>query len=389
MGIHRDALMVAGSLAQRPLHGGHAWVLLNLLRGLERLGWEVAFVDRLEPSMWVNPSGTATTETPAFNVAYFDRVMRGFEVPRYCLLDGNNGFLAGMDREELLRFAKRSAALINVMGFLGEQEVLERVGRRVFFDIDPGFWQMWRENGHGIRFEDHDMFVTIGENIGESGCPIPTCGLSWITTPQPVVLEEWEPAPNCGDSFTSVISWRGPFGPIEHSGRTYGLRVHEFRKFLELPRRTNERFELALDIDPADERDRAALESNGWALADPVKMAGDPWSYRDYIRRSKAEFMVAKNIYVDTRSGWFSDRSICYLASGKAVLAQDTGLGDRYPIGDGLLLYSTLDEAAAGVEKIAGDHERHSRAARAIAEEFFDSDKVLKRLLDRLEIEAP
>ncbi|MGH7564070.1 MAG: glycosyltransferase [Gemmatimonadota bacterium] len=337
--------------------------------------------------MYLDAAGEET-DGPHFNVACFVHLMRAFEVPHYCLLNGRL-VLAGMEREELLQVAGQAAAVIDVMGFLGDEEVLERVDKRVFFDIDPGFWQMWRANGHGIRFEDHDAFVTVGENIGQTNCGIPTCGLRWITTPQPVVLEDWEPVPDGDGAFTSVITWRGPFGPIEHAGRRYGLRVHEFRKFFELPRRTSERFELALDIDPADELDRAALECSGWAIADPVRSAGDPWRYRDYIRRSKAEFMVAKNIYVDTQSGWFSDRSICYLASGKPVLAQDTGLRDRYPNGEGLLLFSTLDEAVEGVEEIAGDYERHSRAARAIAEEFFDSDKVLSRLLDRLDIEAP
>lgn len=380
-------IFVAGSLAQRPFHGGHAWVLLNLARGLSRLGWDVVFVDRLERSMYLDPTG-APADDPSFNVQYFESLMRAFEVPRYCLLDGDR-VQAGMDRDTVLQAADRAAAVIDVMGFLGDREILERVDRRVFFDIDPGFWQMWKDNGHAIRFDDHDAFVTVGENIGQPDCVIPTCGLEWITTPQPVILDDWSPAPNGGGAFTSVVSWRGPYGPIEHDGQRYGLRVHEFRKFLDLPRRTTERFELALNIDPSDEEDRAALEAHGWSLADPIRAAGDPWRYRDFIRGSKAEFMVAKNIYVDTRSGWFSDRSICYLASGKPVLAQDTGLGEGYPSGEGLLLFSTFEEAAAGVEEIAGDYERHARAARAIAEEHFDSDKVLGGLLDQLGIERP
>lgn len=380
-------LVVSGSLAQRPFHGGHAWVLLNLVRGLSRLGWDVVFVDRVEKSMYVDATGKPAKD-PSFNVEYFLWLMRSFDIQRYSLLNGDR-VLAGMDRDALVRAADGAAGLIDVMGFLGDQEVLDRVERRVFFDIDPGFWQMWKENGHAIRFEDHNAFVTVGENIGQPDCLIPTCGLEWITTPQPVILDDWTPATNGGGAFTSVVSWRGPYGPIEHDGQSYGLRVHEFRKFLELPQQTSERFELALDIDTSDEEDRAALEAHGWSLADPVRVAGDPWRYRDFIRGSKAEFMVAKNIYVDTGSGWFSDRSICYLASGKPVLAQDTGLRGRYPSGEGLVLYSTLEEAAAGVEEIAGDYERHARAARAIAEDHFDSDKVLRRLLDRLGIDGP
>lgn len=381
------AVIVAGSIAQQPFLGGLAWVFMHLLWGLERLGWEVTFVDRLEPGMYLQSSGRAA-ETASFNVEYFTCLMRAFGIERYSLLGPEGEALTGLDRCDLVRTARDAVAVIDVMGYLADQEILERAGRRVFFDIDPGFWQMWCENGSGVRFGGHDAYVTIGENIGRAECDIPTCGIEWITTPQPIVLSEWMPAPNPEGPFTSVVSWRGPYAPIECNGKTYGLRVHEFRKFIALPQRTEERFELALDIDPADNRDREMLSSSGWALADPLREAGDPWRYRDYIRKSKAEFMVAKNIYVDTRSGWFSDRSLCYLASGKPVLAQDTGFRDRYPTGEGLLAFSTLEEAVQGVEEITADYGRHARAARAIAEEYFDSDKVLSRLLDRLGVEA-
>ena len=383
----RPGLVVAGSVAQQPFLGGLAWVFMHLVKGLERLGWDVTFVDRLEPEMYLDAS-SGKAVTPDFNVDYFSRLMNAFGIERFSLLGPDGEALAGVERGDLLRTARDAAAVIDVMGYLGDPEILERVGQRVFFDIDPGFWHMWSENGTGVRFGDHDAYVTIGENIGRPGCAIPTCGIDWVTTPQPIVLSEWKPSPTgCDGAFTSVISWRGPYAPIERAGKTYGLRVHEFRKFVELPQRTAERLELALDIDPADARDREALEENGWVLADPIAEAGDPWRYRDYIRRSKGEFMVAKNIYVDTWSGWFSDRSLCYLASGKPVLAQDTGFRDHYPTGEGLFAFSTLEGAVEGVEEIATDYERHSRAARAIAEEFFDSDKVLGRLLDRLEIE--
>lgn len=381
-------LIVAGSVAQQPFLGGLAWVFMHLASGLKRLGWDVTFVDRLEPDMYLDPSGR-TAETPSYNVEYFTRLMSAFGVERYSLLGPDHQALAGIDRRDLIRTARDAVAVIDVMGYLADPEILERAGHRVFFDIDPGFWHMWCENGSGVRFGDHDAYVTIGENIGRPGCDIPTCGVEWVTTPQPIVLSEWEPSPPSDSAFTSVVSWRGPYGPIERAGKTYGLRVHEFRKFVSLPQRTEERFELALDIDPADARDREALESNGWMLADPRTEAGDPWRYREFIRRSKGEFMVAKNIYVATRSGWFSDRSLCYLASGKPVLAQDTGFRDHYPTGEGLLAYSTLEEAVEGIEEIAGDYERHSRAARGIAEEFFDSDKVLSRLLVRLGIDKP
>jgi hypothetical protein len=141
-----------------------------------------------------------------------------------------------------------------------------------------------------------------------------------------------------------------------------------------------------MDIDPAETADLDLLAANGWTLDDPRDAARDPWAYGDYVRRSRAEFMVAKNLYVETRGGWFSDRSICYLASGKPVIAQDTGLRDRYPGGEGLFLFSTLDEAEAAVGAVEGDYARHARAARGVAEQFFDSDCVLFKLSEKLGI---
>jgi glycosyltransferase involved in cell wall biosynthesis len=199
------------------------------------------------------------------------------------------------------------------------------------------------------------------------------------------VLDLWPEQGSTGGRFTTVGSWRGAYGPIEWDGRTYGLRVHEFRKFVELPGMSGLQFELALDIDAAETRDLDLLRAHGWALADPGRVACDPVVYQRYVAGSKAEFVVAKNLYVDTRSGWFSDRSACYLASGKPVVAQDTGLDGLYPLGEGLVTFRTVDEAAAAVREIAGDYRRHARAARELAEAYFDSDLVLANLVDAVE----
>jgi hypothetical protein len=280
--------------------------------------------------------------------------------------------------------ARHSALLLNVMGYLEDEEILAAAPVRAFLDIDPGFGQMWTELGLARPFDGHHRHVTVGTRIGADDCAIPTCGIDWVRTLPPVELSEWSVTPGGGDRFTSVASWRGPFGPIEYEGRTYGLRVHELRRFADLPGRTRASFELALDIDAADEADRQRLEEAGWVLADPRAAAGDPLRYREYVEGSSAELMIAKNLYVDTRSGWFSDRSACYLASGRPVLAQDTGIGDLLPSGEGLLTFSTLDEAAAGAEEIADDYERHSRAARELAEEHLAASRVLPRLLAAL-----
>jgi hypothetical protein len=276
--------------------------------------------------------------------------------------------------------------LLNVMGYLDDEEILERVRRRVFLDIDPGFGQMWRELGLVDAFRGHDEFVTLGRNIGRPDCAIPTCGLKWITMAQPVVLEQWpvQLLPADG-AFTSIGAWRGPNAPIEYQGRTYGLRAHEFRKFVRLPVLCpGSRFEMAFDIHPGDAKDVAHLQDHGWSLVDPKVVAGGPAEYRSYIARSKAEFMVPKQMYVETNSGLLSDRSAYYLASGRPVLARDTGISHFYPTGNGLLTFTTLDDAAAGVEAINRDWARHASAARELAVEYFDSDKVLTKLLHDL-----
>jgi hypothetical protein len=286
-------------------------------------------------------------------------------------------------REEVIARTRDSAALINVMGYLEEEEILAAAPVRVFLDIDPGFGQIWKALGLHDLFRGHDRFLTVGGRIGAADCEVPTVGLEWIPIRPPVDLAEWPVQTDRGSRFTSVASWRGAFEPLEYEGRTLGLRVHEFRRFFELPERSGSEFEVALDIDDAETRDLIPLGEHGWKLVDPGRVAADPWRYRTYIQESAAELMIAKNLYVETRSGWFSDRSACYLASGRPVLAQDTGL-DGLPAGEGLVTFSTLEEAVAGVEEIERDYERHSRAAREIAEEHFAAERVLPRMLKQL-----
>jgi hypothetical protein len=330
--VNRPSVVVGGRVAQRSGAGGHAWALRQWADGLERLGHAVAFVD---------------PDDPPGNAAHAPELV------------------------------------LNIMGSVSRDALDADAAVWAFLDIDPGYPQMWRDLELADMLAGHERFVTVGENIGRAGCRIPDCGLDWITTPPGVVLDEW-PAVREGTPFTSVCTWRNPYGTVSWQGETYGSRVHEFRKFFELPRLVDVELELALDIDAAEVDDLRALGEHGWRLVDPKAVAGTAADYRSYIQSSRAEFSVAQNMYVATRSGWLSDRSLCYLASGKPVLAQDTGFSDNYPVGEGLLAFSTLEEAAAGVEDIERNYDRHSRAARALAEEYFDAEKVLARLLDRL-----
>jgi hypothetical protein len=373
-----ETLVVAGALAQRPGYGGHTWVFLQYLLGFRQLGFDVVFVDWLSEEMCGGPVGESE------GARYLSTVMERFGLGGdYALLDERGDSVAGIDRAGLNDRLARSSFLLNVMGYLGDEELLAAAPRRVFLDIDPGFPQMWHDLGLADPFAGHDVFVTIGENIGRPGCHIPTCGIDWVRTRQPLVLDLWpEQRNSTGGRFTTVGSWRGAYGPIEWDGRTYGLRVHEFRKFVELPDTCGPQFELALDIDDAETRDLELLREHGWELVDPARVACDPVVYQRYVAGSKAEFVVAKNLYVDTRGGWFSDRSASYLASGKPVVAQDTGLDGLYPLGEGLVTFRTVEEAAAAVHEIAGDYRRHARAARELAEAYFDSDLVLANLVD-------
>jgi len=381
--MQTKSVLIAGSMAQRPGRAGHTWVFLQWLLGFRRLGFQVLLVD------WLTRDMCEGAIESSEHLHYLTGVMDRFGLAdSFSLLDRETGqAVAGLGRREVLGRAREASFLLNVMGFLDDEEILGHARRRVFLDIDPGFGQMWRELGLADVFHGHDDFVTVGGNVGRPGCSIPTCGLSWITTRQPVVLELWPARNGGGDRFTSVGSWRGPFAAIEFEGTTYGLRVHEFRKVLALPTLTNQAFELALEIDESETRDLTQLSMNGWRLVDPRLVAGSPEAYQRYIAGSKAELMVPRGMYVQTRSGWFSDRSACYLASGRPVLAQDTDLAGLFPIGEGLLTFTTLEEAVSGAEEIGRRYDLHARAARALAEEVFDSDKVLTELLARLGVE--
>jgi glycosyltransferase involved in cell wall biosynthesis len=362
-------IVIAGSIAQRPRRPGHAWALLAYALGFRELGYEVVFVDRLDQG------GDPAWLAEAMTVAGLDG--------RWALLGGGTAQPIGLSRPALRRELERAELLLNVNGFLTDPELLEAARRRVYLDLDPGFGQIWAAQGLADTFAGHDDFVTVGTNLGGPGCTVPLVGREWIPTLPPVPLRHW-PVIDGGRGFTSVGSWRGPFGPLEHEGRTLGLRAHEFRRFAALPRRIPDRFEVALDIDPADAADRARLEAGGWDVVDPLRELGDFSSYARYLRGSAAEISIAKQLYVATRGGWFSDRSAAYLASGKPVVAQDTGFDAALPTGAGLLSFADPDGAVAALEEVAASPREHARAARGLAEEHLDARRVLGRLLDRL-----
>lgn len=365
-------IAVSGMVAGEPHQGGASWAVLQYVLGLRRLGHEVILVEPVD-----------TSPAPAASVAYLEAVATRFGLEHATLVDAD-GESAPLPRERLRRLMERTDVLLNVSGMLAVPELLEPVPIRAYLDLDPFFNQHWHLQGADMRFAAHTHFVTVAAGIGEPGNEVPTLGLDWIETLPPVVLEEWTPATEPPSlPFTTVGHWRS-YGPIEHEDNRYGLRAHSLRGLIDLPRRTPAEFLLAVAIHEAETADLEALARNGWRLADPAEVAATPDRYHDFIRASTAEIGIAKEGYVRSRSGWFSDRSACYLACGRPVVAQDTGFGRALPTGEGLLAFGSVEEAAAAVENVLARPREHARAARAIATDLLDSDRVLGRLLERL-----
>ncbi len=378
-------VVVSGALANKYGNGGEAWVRLSWALGFRQLGFDVCFVEQIHRDTCVDAAGAVAPFEESVNRDYFRRVTEAFGLKGSSALvleEGREFF--GLTGPELFDRVGGAELLINVSGHLSWEPLLRGIRRKAYVDIDPGFTQFWQAGGTpGARLQGHDFFFTVGTNLGTPDCPIPTCGIDWRPVRPPAVLDEWlvSTSPAC-DRFTTVASWRGAFGPVSFGGKNYGLKVHEFRKVLDLPGRVpGPAFEIALAIHPADDRDLQALHRHGWRTVDPRAVAFDPDDFRTYLRGSAAEFSVAQGIYVETGSGWFSDRTVHYLAAGKPVLVQDTGLARHYPVGEGLVTFRTPDEAAEGAGRIVRDYPAQCRAARALAEEYFDSDKVLAGVL--------
>ena len=356
--------MVAGD----PHQGGATWAVLQWVLGLRRLGHDVWLVEPVR-------------ELSDASVAYFRDVVRSFD------LDGRAGLLApdattiGARYADLVQAARGADLLVNVAGMLVDGRLFEPIPTRLYLDLDPAFTQHWQAQGIDMRLEGHTHFATVGLRVGTVGCAVPTCGRDWLHTLPPVVLDRWPVAQELiDDAFTSVGNWRS-YGSLEVDGVRYGQKAHAVRALIELPERSTVPVSLAFSIHPDEQDDLAALAKHGWRLLDPAVVASSPAAYQAFVAGSRAELGIAKEGYVVSQCGWFSDRSACYLASGRPVLALDTGFGAGLPGGEGLLPFGSVDEALGGIEAIASDYERHRHAARALAEGLLDSDVVLGRLL--------
>src|SRR6266545_4149136 len=337
-----------------PEFAGSTWVRLQYMLGLQKLGVECFWVDRLGP---IDP--LKQPHSLKYLIDRFDRLAREFcFYDRYCIVYNSGEQHFGLTREQLDRLSREADLLINISGHLPPESALMNVRRRAYVDVDPGFTQIWAHQAD-LGLDRHNVFFTVGQNVGRPEFKIPTLGINWQPILPPVQLEAWPPYidESC-QRFCTVADWRGSQNAIFEE-QYYGTKRDEFVRFLVVPMRANQRIELALCMGQHDFEDLGLLDGHNWRIRDPYLYAGDPTSYREFIQNSRAEFSVAKRGYIKSKSGWLSDRTACFLASGKPALVQSTGIEWRLPVGKGLLTFQTVDEAVAGIACINKDYLSH------------------------------
>jgi hypothetical protein len=374
-------VVVWGLLARYP-YGGVTWQAMHHLAGLRKLGLDVWYVEDSDSRVY-SPTTHCPTMEFEENVGFLERWMEAVGMRDRWIFrpPGDGGELIGADEAGLARLYERADAVLNLCGAQEVREEHAGIGRLAYLQTDPVEEQVRLALGDvevTRRLGAHHFHFSYGENLGGADCPVPPGPYRWRPTRPPVVLDWWMSGDGpARDVLTTIANWRHEEKDVEWKGRRWRWsKDREFRRFQTLPSKSALPIELALGSIRDDERDD--LRREGWRVVDSL---GDPRLYRDYIVGSAGEFTVAKEQYVAPRSGWFSDRSACYLAAGRPVVTQDTGFGKFVPTGQGLFAYSTTEEAAAAIEEIATDYERHSAAAREIAREYFDAERLLERML--------
>jgi hypothetical protein len=371
-------IILSGTIGRSGL-GGQAWASLQYLLGFRALGHDVYYLEDCGRSSWVyrweQEDWTHELDYPA---AYVHECLGPFGLGDRWIYRDNYRSL-GMPLEKFLAVcAEADLLLLRAVPFWNWREEYALPKQRAFIDVDPGFTQITLANGDPGWVEGVarcETRFTYGQRFGAPDCPIPDTGGPWRKTLPPVFLPEWPWAERAATLFTSVIRWQG-FKEVSHKGVSYGQRDKEFESFMDLPSLTPQTFQIAqMGIKPQ------VLEAHGWQVVPGEVISRTPPSYRSFIQQSRAEFSVPKNGYVKMRGGWFSDRSVCYLASGRPVLIADTGLAEWLSIGQGVVTFKGPEGAVAGVDSINRDYERHRTAARRLAEEVFSTDKVLPALL--------
>jgi hypothetical protein len=370
-------------LAGRYPLGGIGWQALHYTLGLARLGHDVHYVEDSGAHPY-DPRVKSVVEDSSYGLAFLADVMGRFGLAdRWTYVDGVTGACHGLSRQGLSALYRDADAIFNVCGANPLSEEQMRCPVRVYVETDPVFEQIRVGEGDRVAIEDlqdHTHHFTYGENLGQPDCPIPAEKFNWRPTRPPVIPDLWDATCRPGsERFSTVCTWKNVGKDIQFRGETYYWSKHlNFLRILDLPRCTPQSLELALEGgDPAT---RDLLTDHGWMLTDAFEVSRSLTAYREHIHRSRGELTASKDLVVRTRSGWFSDRSVCYLAAGKPVVTQDTGFGKFVPTGSGLFAFSTMEEAAAALGEINRDYPVHCRAARRIAEEYFAADRVLGRL---------
>lgn len=380
--VSRLRIIVLGYIVRGPL-GGLAWHHLQYVMGLARLGHEVYYVEDSDdyPSCY-DPVRYVTDTDPTYGLKFATRVFKKVRLgDHWAYYDAHTSRWFGPCAERILQICSTADLLLNLSGVNVLRPWFMEIPVRALVDTDPAFTQIRHLTVPASRnlALQHTAFFSFGENLGRNQSAIPKDGLPWRATHQPVILDAWPVTPGPAKGrFTTIMQWES-YPAREHKGRHYGMKSDSFESYMNVPERAGRIFELAVGSPSAP---RALLRSKGWAVRDPLQVTRDPWTYQRYIQQSKAEFSVAKHGYVISHSGWFSERSAAYLASGRPVLTQETGFSDWLQVGAGVIPFSTPEEALAGIEEINSRYEFHCRAARAIAEEYFDARKVLHRLIE-------
>jgi hypothetical protein len=372
---------VLGYVVRGPL-GGMVWHHLHFLMGLARLGHDVYFLEDSDdyPSCY-DPTRDCTDADPSYGLKFAAKVFDaiGFR-DRWAYYDAHRETWHGPRSGDVLSICADADLLLNLACVNPLRPWTRQTPVRAYIDEDPCFNQIriLQDPKAKARAAEHTVFFSFGENIAAGTARIPDVGVQWYATRQPVVLDVLAATPGNPDGkFTTVMQWQS-YRSLEHDGGYYGMKADAFEPLLTLPSIVGRVFELAVGGAV-----RELLESHGWCVKDPSSVSDDPWVYQDFVQRSKGEFGVAKHGYIVSRSGWFSERSVCYLAMGRPVLAQETGFSDWLQCDGGLVTFTNLEDAAAGIAEINAHYDRHCRLARDVAAEFFDYKKVLPALIER------
>jgi hypothetical protein len=379
-------IVVMGMLGGNPF-AGIAWQVLHYLEGLRRLGCEVTYVE--DTLAWpYDPERNEIVEDAAYAAAFLAHVLGRLPSVPWAYVSPA-GEVLGLTADALARVLAEADVLINLSGATVLRESHRHVPVRVYLETDPVLPQIEVDQGRAFTIEmldAHTHHFSFGEKLGDPDCLVPVGGYDYRATRQPVILDWWPWADGPGRSYTTVASWRQTAKDVVWRGEKYHWsKDREFERFLDLPRHSGAAFELSLALD--DQAVLTRLREHGWKVSDGLTLTRSIDDYQAFVAGSRAEFTVAKDQNIRLRSGWFSDRSACYLASGRPVITQDTGFGDVLPTGRGLFAFSTMDQILAAIEEIERDYEGQRRAARAIAKEHFAAQRVLGALLDECGVE--